>query len=529
MKPIVLLPLLALLPLAACKKDGEDGEDSEPGVATEDADSDGFSPPADCDDGNAAIHPEATETCGNGVDDNCDGLPGDCRLTGVRTADEADVELVGSIYSNTGYLTRIGDLAEGPAEELIIPEASLYDGPCASAVWVEVWPYGGERVKADEAAVVVCSEGEEDVDLGQDVAIADLDQDGHLDLLAAMPMVATAFGYEGYVGVWYGPLPVGTTSYYEFATHLHGGEDGYLFGSSVATGDFDDDGVPDVAVGAAHDYTVAGTAGAVYTFRGPLEPQETRDRLDAEGAIYGTAAGQYFGSKVLGVPDMDGDGADELYVGSPAEDPAGDNAGVARVFRRALGGDDSPSDAALVVNGTAAGGNVGWIAASGDLDGDGAGDLVIGDGWSGTMEGAALVWFGPMSGEHDADPDEADAAVVGTIPAGHVGTAVGVADVDGDGQDDLMVHGLVIDGALDARGALYVYYGPITSGQLELDDADLTITGVEEDGWLGYGEPTAGDLDGDGNPDLVVAAPLADEGAAGSTHGVVYVFRGQGL
>lgn len=43
------------------------------GVAIQDDDGDGYSPPDDCDDGNASVHPAATETAGDGVDSDCDG------------------------------------------------------------------------------------------------------------------------------------------------------------------------------------------------------------------------------------------------------------------------------------------------------------------------------------------------------------------------------------------------------------------------------------------------------------------------
>lgn len=78
-----LLPTLPLL-LAACLARPDDsgapgpsGRDSDSGASVGDADGDGYTAgEGDCDDGDAAIHPGAEDTVGDGGDQDCDGIDG---------------------------------------------------------------------------------------------------------------------------------------------------------------------------------------------------------------------------------------------------------------------------------------------------------------------------------------------------------------------------------------------------------------------------------------------------------------------
>jgi len=88
-------------------------------VAFEDADHDGYTPPADCDDSNPLIHPGARDFC-NGVDENCNGVAdescriyyGDSDLDGWGTESR---QIISDIFPRIGFSTRAGDCDDGNA------------------------------------------------------------------------------------------------------------------------------------------------------------------------------------------------------------------------------------------------------------------------------------------------------------------------------------------------------------------------------------------------------------------------------
>ena len=75
--------LLLLLACAGPKPATVDTADTggEPTPTVVDADGDGWPVGEDCNDGDAQIHPGAAESCGDGVDQDCDGLELGCTGT----------------------------------------------------------------------------------------------------------------------------------------------------------------------------------------------------------------------------------------------------------------------------------------------------------------------------------------------------------------------------------------------------------------------------------------------------------------
>jgi hypothetical protein len=170
--------------------------------------------------------------------------------------------------------------------------------------------------------------------------------------------------------------------------------------------------------------------------------------------------------------------------------------------------------------------------ASGDLNGDGIGDIVMGG--AGRIDvppivGQVYVVFGAVAAGGLADltnPAHVGVKLVGADPGDMFGWSVAVGDLNNDGQDDLIVGALRGDGAANSladAGDVYVFMGPLTGGVINAASADTKVYGVDPGDFFGF-SLGAGDVSGDGAADLIVGARDSDGfgnalvGRAGETH-----------
>ncbi len=174
--------------------------------------------------------------------------------------------------------------------------------------------------------------------------------------------------------------------------------------------------------------------------------------------------------------------------------------------------------AAMVYTGVQADAQAGYsLASGGDIDGDGAGDLVIGApryvaaGSSGTYEGAVFVALGSTGAWCGGGEMSLEQVPVlsGDETGARAGTAVSIAgDINGDGLDDLLVGAPYHDSALSGAGAVYLVAGRADWADGSLSEAALTVVEGSSSGmYLGAALSGPGDIDGNGVLDVAIGAP----------------------
>ncbi|MBN8613639.1 MAG: FG-GAP repeat protein, partial [Deltaproteobacteria bacterium] len=142
-----------------------------------------------------------------------------------------------------------------------------------------------------------------------------------------------------------------------------------------------------------------------------------------------------------------------------------------------------------------------------DVDGDGAVDAIVAMPLSSlgpVRGGAVLVYRGTSSGL-EAMPAR---VLVGEARDDNFGTSVAIADLDGDGLDDLIVGAWQADNTGGNAGAVYVHRGVM--GQMFADTPSQILTGVVGNDRFGL-SVVACDLDGDDDADLVIGAADSED------------------
>ncbi|MEM8557470.1 MAG: T9SS type A sorting domain-containing protein [Bacteroidota bacterium] len=370
--------------------------------------------------------------------------------------------------------------------------------------------------------------------LGTAVATGDFNSDGVDDLAIGVPEEDGI----GAVHVIYGSPGLGLANprdqYFEGV-----GSAGAQTGRALASGDFNNDGFDDLAIGSPGELAPDGTSrgGRVRFAFG------STDGLVIRNSIFDPQAGARL-AEALASGDFNGDGFDDVAVGSPGSGMgSADNSGRVFVFfgQNALSvpvkGSRSFRQGQNGLPGSnEAGDQFGFALAAGNFDFGNADELVIGipgeDVGSVQDAGAILVLTNDgtetLNGAFFIDQDTED--IPGVVEAGdQFGYALATGSFNGNPNIDGLAIGAPGEdiGTVQNSGNVTQLNG--TNGGLLLSTARAfslnAFGGADVNGQFGFAL-ASGDFDGDGRDDIAVGAPGVDFFVGTTDAGVVYTLEG---
>jgi probable HAF family extracellular repeat protein len=388
----------------------------------------------------------------------------------------------------------------------------------------------------------------------------DLNADGYDDVVIGGPGFGSAIT-SGIAAAYGGHAGLGGLSW-SYTTDAADTQFGY---SVALTRDVNGDHLPDIVAGAPGLTAQAELGGNAFVFYSHLgSPSPTPDWTFNAGQSDGEV-----GRSVGGAGDVNGDGLGEVLVGAPFFDDGETNEGKAFLFYGSSDGLDSTPGWTFQLDRENAG--LGQdVASAGDVNGDGYDDVIVGSCWVDfgvRLGGEAYVFLGSAGGLQAAPAWVGDTP----DPLDHYGCSVASAgDVNADGYDDILVGAMGDLMTAPGKAYLYLGspagpasapawtgtgfgysggygdqlgaagdvnhdgFGDVLVSEQVFSTVNLylgTSSGLEPDpAWVvtqsygiryGWGLSSAGDVNADGGTDILIGAPEGGPGFVDAFYGPV--------
>jgi hypothetical protein len=409
--------------------------------------------------------------------------------------DSGDIEDISEAGDQFGFSVTAGDFNDDGYDDLAIGVRSEDVGGESGAGAVNVIYGSSSGLSAngnqfwtqDTLAGTTAEAGDQ---FGFSLAAGDFNGDGYDDLAVGADDedLTTGMGTIediGAVNVLYGSaaglVAAGNQFWNQASTDIAGvEEEGDVFGSSLAAGDFDNDGYDDLAIGVTgEDVTAIGDAGAVNVIYGSAAGLDAAGNQiwhqDISGILGEAEQGDGFGFS-LASGDFDGNGFVDLAIGVFSEDiGAIGDAGSINVLYGSSSGLSSTGNQLWDQDSVGIAGvpeefdGFGNDLAAGFFSNDGYADLAIGvpgeDVGSLMEAGAVNVLYGSIAGltvDGNQIWDETTSGARAATESNLFGYSVAALDADGDGNANLAVGVLLGDSSVTNDVGSLVVLGDTT-------------------------------------------------------------------
>ncbi|MFT4541168.1 MAG: hypothetical protein ACI841_004418 [Planctomycetota bacterium] len=314
----------------------------------------------------------------------------------------------------------------------------VYHGSSTGLLSTPEWTAEGDQLEAEFGSCVA--------------GAGDINGDGYHDVIVGAHLYDRGQIDEGVAFVYLGS-PNGLNAIHSWSGESN--QESAEYGYSVAgAGDVNGDGFCDIVLSAALYNGGQIGEGRSYAYYG--SPAGLNAAPDWTAEI--DQAFALFGAAVSGIGDVNGDGFSDVGIGAALYDNTLVNEGAVFVYHGSAAG--LALDHSWFTSGDQPGSGFGYaVAAAGDVNGDGFGDLAVGARLfddSQADEGAAYVFLGAGSGLSQSF----DWRLKGVQWNAQLGNAVGCAgDVNGDGFDDLVTGAHFYDAGQSNEGLAFLHLG----------------------------------------------------------------------